>query len=134
MEENTIYNLLIITCLLAIIIVTIFIFTNKQTEPFTELYFENHQSLPQHLELNQDYPFQFTIHNLENKPLKYYYEVSLDLDHHRQILKQAQITLNHDQHQTFTESFHVDQPFTQGKITVTLLTKHQSIHFWIQPK
>src|SRR5579872_1281981 len=54
-------------------------------EPFTELYFENNENLPQKITNNTQFihlhptlalfTFQFTIHNLEGKNMRYPYEV-----------------------------------------------------------
>ena len=78
MKENTIYNTLIVVCIIAILAVTILIFTTKKSESFTELYFENHQNLPKSIELGKNYEFYFTINNLENKPFNYNYQVNLN--------------------------------------------------------
>lgn len=132
MKENTIYNILIVVCIIAILAVTILIFTTKKSESFTELYFENHQNLPKVITLNQNYDFYFTIHNLENKLTTYNYQITLDLDGTTKTLKQEQVSLNHDQSKLISQSFKIDQSFTQGKITVILLNKKQSIHFWLK--
>ena len=114
MKENTIYNILIIACIIAIVAVTILIFTTKKSESFTELYFENHQNL------------------LENTQFTYNYQITLDLDGTTKILKQEQITLNHNQKQPIYHQFKIQNSFKQGKITITLLNKKQSIHFWLK--
>ena len=132
MKENTIYNILIIICIIAILAVTILIFTTKKSEPFTELYFENHQNLPKNIELNQNQEFYFTIKNLENKQFTYNYQITLDLDGQIKTLKQEQVSLDHDQKKLISHSFQINQTFKQGKITITLLNKKQSIHFWIK--
>jgi len=132
MKENTIYNILIIICIIAILAVTILIFTTKKSEPFTELYFENHINLPKTIELNKNYEFYFTINNLENEIFTYNYQITLDLDGTTKTLKQEQVTLNQDQKKLISHSFNINQSFKQGKITITLLNKKQSIHFWIK--
>jgi len=134
MKENTIYNILIITCIIAILAVTVLIFTTKKSESFTELHFENHQNLPKTIELNKNQDFYFTIHNLENKLINYNYQITLELNGKTQLLKQNQISLNNNQKQTIYQSFKINQPFQQGKITITLINKKQSIHFWIKQK
>ncbi len=132
MKENTIYNILIIACIIAIVAVTILIFTTKKSESFTELYFENHQNLPKNIELNKNNEFYFTINNLENTQFTYNYQITLDLDGTTKILKQEQITLNHNQKQPIYHQFKIQNSFKQGKITITLLNKKQSIHFWLK--
>ena len=132
MKENTIYTILIIVCILSILAVTILIFTTKNGESFTEIYFENHQNLPKKIDLNQNYGFYFTIHNLENQPFTYSYQINLDLDGKTQILKQNQIILNHNQKQPIYHQLQINQPFKQEKIVISLLNKQQSIHFWLK--
>ena len=39
-------------------------------EPLTEVYFENHTTLPAYLFLDKPYNFSFTIHNLEYQEMK----------------------------------------------------------------
>ncbi len=45
--------------------------TTKKPETFTELYFEDHLSLPKEIILFKENNFKFTIHNLENKDMDY---------------------------------------------------------------
>ena len=132
MKENTIYNILIVVCIIAILSETILIFTTKKSEPFTELYFENHQNLPKTITLNQNQEFYFTIKNLENKVFTYNYQITLNLDGTTKILKQEQISINHNQKQTIYQQFKISNNFKQAKITITLLNKKQSIHFWLK--
>tara|TARA_Y100000310_G_C20606168_1_gene775580 strand:+ start:131 stop:529 length:399 start_codon:yes stop_codon:yes gene_type:complete len=132
MKENTLRNLLIIVCIVSILTVTVLIFTIEKNDSFTELYFENHINLPKTIELNKNQEFYFTIKNLENKQFTYNYQINLDLGGKTTILNQAQTTLNHNQKKLISQSFNINQAFKQGKITVTLLNKKQSIHFWLK--
>jgi hypothetical protein len=45
--------------------------TTVKPETFTELYFEDHLSLPNKVTLFKEDNFKFTIHNLENKDMIY---------------------------------------------------------------
>jgi len=45
--------------------------TTVKPETFTELYFEDHLSLPNMVTLFKENNFKFTIHNLENKDMEY---------------------------------------------------------------
>lgn len=134
MEEDTVYNVLIVGSIVAILVVTFLIFNIQTNESFTELYFESTQILPKEIELNKEYYFYFTIHNLENKDTTYAYTVNLFLDGKTIPLKQSQVTLIHDQSKNFAETFSVNEPFKEGKIIIYLLNKNQEIHFWMTQK
>src|SRR5258708_5353987 len=56
---------------------TILLATTVQPETFTELYFDNHTTLPATTVPNKSYSFAFTIRNLENKDMTYPYQVVL---------------------------------------------------------
>lgn len=45
-------------------------------EPLTEVYIENHTSLPVNVFLNRTYNFTFTVHNLEYKNMTYKYNIT----------------------------------------------------------
>ena len=65
----------------AITILAIFLIALAQIplgiEPLTELYFENHTTLPKYLFLNKTYNFPFTMRNLEYQEVKYNYTLLL---------------------------------------------------------
>jgi len=68
---------------IVVVIVTLFI-TRPAPESFTELYFNNHTTLPEYITLNTSYSYSFTLHNLENKNTTYNYTISteyFDLDY-----------------------------------------------------
>lgn len=48
---------------------TIVLATTVQPERFTELYFENHTQLPSQADINREYVFKFTAHNLEYRDM-----------------------------------------------------------------
>lgn len=135
MKENTVYNVLIAICLIAIITVTYFIFTTKTTEPFTELYFEDHLNLPKTIEPGKDYAFKFTVHNLENKQLDYDYQVTVETDEpFPKPINIGFITLENNETKTVEQSFKIDKEFKTAKIIVTLTDQDQEIHFWVKQK
>jgi len=134
MEEDTLYNILIVACIIGIIVVTVLIFTNKTTEPFTELYFENHQLLPKEIELGKEYSFMFTVHNMEGEATNYFYEFSKETDNNKKVIDFKQFSLAKDRSTTFRKTFKIDQDFKDAKITIKLLNKDQEIHFWVKQK
>ena len=132
MDENLLYNVLIIASIIGIIAVTIIIFTNKTSEPFTELYFEDHQNLPKIVQLNQIYNFQFSIHNLENKDENYFYLIHIDADGNDIFLDSSYISLKNNQTATISKNFMLTENFENAKIIVELIGKNQEIHFWVK--
>ena len=134
MNENKIYSLLLIVCIIGIIVVTVLILINKQTEPFTELYFEDHQSLPKEIELGKEYFFEFTIHNLENKRTEYLYEIKQEIGIKNEVINTRIFSMDHNHSITFIEPFRINQIFWDARIMVNLPSKNQEIHFWVKQK
>lgn len=131
MKEDTLYNILLGISLIAIIAVLILIFTTKTEESFTELYFEDHQNLPSQVNLNQNYQFSFSIHNLEQATTDYQYAVYIEQeDGTTNTIDSSSITLNNEQTATIQESFQREDSFTSAKVIVELNTGEE-IHFWI---
>src|SRR4030066_784123 len=60
--------------------------TTRELQTFTELYFENHLSLPGRITLFKENNFKFTIHNLENKDMEYPYKVYIDTDSKKKVI------------------------------------------------
>ena len=135
MKENTVYNTLIAISLIAITIVTFFIFTTKTTEPFTELYFEDHLNLPKTIEPGKYYAFEFTVHNLENKQMDYEYQMTIETDQpFPKPTNTGFITLENNETKTTKQNFKISKEFQTAKITVTLAEQDQEIHFWVKQK
>jgi hypothetical protein len=75
--DEPLYNAMIWALSIGIIIVIVTLFlTRPAPESFSELYFNNHTSLPEFVQLNNSYPYSFSIHNLENTNTTYNYTVS----------------------------------------------------------
>ncbi|MBT4175145.1 DUF1616 domain-containing protein [archaeon] len=135
MKEEILYNILMGITLIAIITVIILIFTTKTTESFTELYFEDHENLPSNIQLNKDYHFQFSIHNLENQQIAYNYTIYIEYYTNEKLqytetINSDSIILEHDQIATISESFEINEDFEQIKIGIE--TNDQEIHFWVE--
>ena len=131
MKEDTLYNILIAISVVAIIAILILIFTTKTDEPFTELYFEDHTSLPENVTLGQSYPFSFSIHNVEQDVTRYEYSVYIvKEDGTTTIVDSSSLTLNNGETATVEESFHLEESFTSAEVVVELNTGEE-IHFWI---
>ncbi len=74
MEDDSIYNAIIASLIIGIAVVIItLIVARPEPETFTELYFNDHKTLPKYVEKNNIYNYSFTIanHELENKTYNY---------------------------------------------------------------
>lgn len=134
MKEDNLYNILIGITLIAIIAVLVLIFTTSSTESFTELYFEDHNNLPGDIELNKEYSFKFSIHNLENQQIDYIYTIYIEYYTNEKLqstetINTDGITLEHDQTATISESFEINEDFELVKVIIE--TNDQEIHFWM---
>jgi hypothetical protein len=110
---------------------TIALATTVKPETFTELYFENHLSLPSEIKPYKTYSFSFTIHNLENQDMTYPYEIYLQAENTKIPVDQGTVFIKNNQHKTIVKTFIVNAPLTKSLIVVNLTNKNQQIDFWI---
>ena len=108
--------------------------TTVKPETFTELYFENHLSLPSTVTQNQTITFKFTVHNLEYKTYTYPYTIYLQVNSKKKEIDNGTFTLNQDGYKTIKETYTITQPITRAKVDVDLTNKNQDIFFWINGK
>lgn len=104
--------------------------TSVKPERYSELYFEDHENLPITIDENSSLLFKFTIHNLENIDMTYVYSVSASDRGTNKVLDKNKIEILSGDQKTISENFTFNHNFLKEKITVTLLNKNQSIHFW----
>src|SRR5665648_1047660 len=104
---------------------------HKKPETFTELYFEDHLSLPNKVTLFKENNFKFTIHNLENKVMVYIYEVYIDVNREKQMIDKNSVIIKNNEYKTITEDFTITVPSQRVKVVVNLMGKNQQIHFWM---
>ena len=100
-------------------------------ETFTELYFEDHLSLPNKVTLFEENNFKFTIHNLENKDMEYPYEVYIDVNREKQMIDKSSVLIKNNEYKTISEAFTITVPIQRAKVVVNLISKNQQIHFWM---
>ncbi len=105
--------------------------TTKKPETFTELYFEDHLSLPNKVTLFKENNFKFTIHNLENKDMVYIYEVYMDVNREKQMIDKNSVIIKKNEYKTITKDFTITTPMQRVKVVVNLIGKNQQIHFWM---
>ena len=105
--------------------------TTVKPETFTELYFEDHLSLPNKVTLFKENNFKFTIHNLENKDMVYIYEVYIDVNREKQMIDKNSVLIKNNEYKTITEDFTITVLTQRVKVIVNLIGKNQQIHFWM---
>lgn len=130
-QKMEIHNIWIYIVIIAIIVVTSLTFTLKDDEPFTEIYFDNHQNLPDQIRLGSSYPFTFAIHNMEYEKVNYAYSVYVGSE---LVVDTKHIILEHGESITLYETLVMDDPFDITKVTVKLKEKDQEISFFVRQK
>ncbi|MHB1276455.1 MAG: hypothetical protein ACYCXQ_02830 [Candidatus Humimicrobiaceae bacterium] len=147
-KKNIIYRLIlsIVLTLMAVCLVLVFfqiakyvpsvkeaffLSAHPKQETFTELYFENHLSLPDKFILSKEYNFKFTIHNLENKDMEYPYEVYIDINGKKQVIDKSSVLIKNNEYKTITINFAIAIPIQRFKVVVDLIKKNQQIDFWM---
>lgn len=105
--------------------------TTVKPETFTELYFEDHLSLPNKVTLFKENSFKFTIHNLENKDMIYIYEVYIDVNREKQMIDKSSVLIKNNEYKTISENFTITIPTQRVKAVIDLINKNQQIHFWM---
>ena len=103
----------------------------KGIEPLTELYFENHTTLPATARVNVTYPFSFVIHNLEYKQTEYNYIVSVDYGNISLVRSNNTVTLKDNQTARVETDFVITEHFTRARVRVALYNRTEMIHFWV---
>ncbi len=132
-----------------IIFLSIFLYTNRTVaykkiheklsewkfipipETYTELYFEDHASLPKKTTAGQKTTFSFTIHNMEGIVTTYPYEVYFKYTNlgWKVIFLKGTVTLAPGEFQTITISHTWRSSELEGKVVVELLGSNQYIDF-----
>jgi hypothetical protein len=106
--------------------------TTVNKETFTELYFQNHLTLPNKIVPKKTYSFSFTIHNLENRDMNYPYKVYFIAGDEKLLIDQGYANIKNKQSESFDEYFMVDSPIIRNQIVVELPSKNQQIDFWVE--
>ena len=91
-------------------------------EPLTEIYIENHTSLPVNVYLNKTYNFSFTTHNLEYQDVEYSYSINA-YDINNVLLfniDDGKFTLANNESKSINENYVFKNPFGRAKIEVKI--------------
>jgi hypothetical protein len=105
--------------------------TTREQQTFTELYFENHLSLPGKVTLFEENNFKFTIHNLENKDMEYPYEVYIDTNGEKQVISTDSVLIEDNGYETISVDFTITIPIPRSRVVVNLIDKNEQVFFWI---
>ena len=105
--------------------------TTREPQTFTELYFENHLSLPGKITLFKENNFKFTIHNLENKDMEYPYEVYIDTNGEKQIISTDSVLIEDNGYKTISVVFTITIQIPRSRVVINLIDKNEQINFWI---
>ena len=91
-------------------------------EPLTEVYFENHTSLPKYLFLEKPYDFSFTVHNLEYQKMRYLYAINAYDENNTLLyeLNSGEIILENNETKTIYEDFTMSNHFPRTKVVVNI--------------
>ena len=110
----------------AVAIVAVFLavlsFIPLGIEPLTELYIENHTSLPVNVFLGKVYNFSFTTHNLEYQDVEYSYTVNA-YDVNNTLLAEidkGSFVLANNESKTINEKYWFTNRFGRAKIEVVI--------------
>jgi hypothetical protein len=106
--------------------------TTHQPERFTELYFTDPTNLPSTATPGQDIPVKFVMHNMEYQSMTYTYCVRITGGSDDTCPAQYHITLQQNETQAITANVVVPAGTGRSEVNVDLLSKHQSIHFWLE--
>src|SRR5579883_2869159 len=100
-------------------------------ETFTELYFNNNDTLPFEILPQKTYSFSFIIHNLENKPMTYQYSAYIQTYNNKIPLTKGTKSLYYDKFAKIPITFSTDSALLKSKVIVALVNKKQTISFWV---
>jgi|SRR3989338_7492400 len=121
MEKDSVINYsIILACGLGLILILGIIFIPSEESFFTEIYFENSNSLPNEVIPNEDNLFSFTVENKEELNKEYAYKVYLYLDGEKSLLEEGILNLEIGSKITKQVSFKIEEEFEQGIILITV--------------
>lgn len=141
-QKNT--NIIVLTIFLFVIYFTLTKIINKNSlnlyksflqrneEGGTELYFSDHLNLPKNIEIGKDYPFEFTVRNLEYEKETYKYDVVVSENGNDTIVDSGEFVIENDTTNTISINLSMLTHFVRGKMTVRLMNKNEEISFWFE--
>jgi peptidoglycan/xylan/chitin deacetylase (PgdA/CDA1 family) len=131
MEDDSIYNAIIIALVIGIIIViATLIFLRPPKEYFTEIYFIDHKALPDYVYPDQEHWVLITIANHEKEDMTYPVVLKAIMGNETLNLGSIDITVKKDNLSEKALRYTLPE-FERAQIQVALPTKNQEIHFWV---
>lgn len=106
--------------------------TVRNPETLTELYFENHTKLPSYVELDREYPYAFTIRNLELKDMNYRYRIYIDQEGKKLPITSGNVSIKDGESKTIKQNLLQHNAKDRVKVVIELTDLNQQIDFWIQ--
>jgi len=129
MEDDSLYNAIIISLVIGIIIViATLIFLRPEPEYFTELYYTNHTELPKYIEANKLHIFDITIHNHEEKNTTYPIKITAEYENRTEVIDEFTATIEKDKKQEIHVQYRLND-FYRAKIKTQV--NSQDIHFFV---
>jgi hypothetical protein len=104
-----------------------------QAEPFSELYFNDHQHLPSQA-VAGEFSFTASVVNRERVAKAYPYRVTLTVDGATTTLDQGTFNLAVGHSHIITQKYVLKGLPTSAEISVQLVGENQEIHFWMRKK
>ncbi len=107
-----------------------------QEEHLTELYFNNHLSLPKLSRAGNKISFSFTIHNLEGKEMEYPYSVYIKSGtiESPTIVDSNKILVKSGESKVISETYTFKSSPATAVVFAELTDLHQNIHFLLSDK
>ena len=102
-----------------------------QSEPYTELYFQDHLHLPLQPYAGK-YNFAFAVANHNASTQHYPYQVLLTVDGKQSVIDSGSFDLANGNSREVKESFVLKSDATSAEVSVQLTGIGQEIHFWLR--
>ncbi|MEM3374574.1 MAG: hypothetical protein QXE31_05120 [Candidatus Woesearchaeota archaeon] len=139
MEDESLYNAMIIALIIGIFVVILsLIFLRPEPEYFTELYYTNHKSLPFSVKPNQEYFFNITIANHEKNDTYYNLKIILEYEtaseNKSETIYQENVFVKKEEYKNLTLSYKIPEVKKVKVKTTVEQTKNdslQDIHFFV---
>jgi uncharacterized membrane protein len=107
--------------------------TTHQPERYTELYFTAPTKLPANIEVGQQLPVDFTVHNVEARSMSYTYDLSLITASGKPLSQSAySFTLASNDSKVITNDVKIPDVLGRTEVQIFFPALNQSIHFWMQ--
>lgn len=101
-------------------------------QTFTELAFNNVDSLPSTIPSDNQVNFSFMIHNVEGKAVSYPFVITLENGNVYKTLDSGKVTLKSNGAVNIPENLSIQGTSQRQEVVITLSNLKQSIDFWLK--